>query len=115
MKLTIKINDPSILQKVKSDKFGKFVANEWKRLINPYTPRRTGQLIGVTGATVEILPFEIGYKMDYAEDVYESTGRNFYQELSPFATDHWDQKAEKAGQKDKLLKTINAGLSSGRI
>ena len=45
------------------------------------------------------------------------TGRkfNYLKDRSPYATDHWDLAAEKAGQKDKLYKAINAALRSGQI
>ena len=113
------MKEPRILNKVTSDKMGLFVSTEWKRLINPYTPRDTGVLMGNTGQTVDILPFKIHYKSPYAEAVYfnrrgvtfitSGTGRN------PYATDHWDEKAEKAGQKDKLYRAINNALKSGQF
>jgi hypothetical protein len=119
MSIQININDRSILQKVTNDKFGLFVSKEWKRLIDPYTPRDTGALMGITGQTVDIKPFELHYKVPYAEKVYYNfegvkfitagSGRN------PYATDHWDTKAEQAGQKDKLIRTINSALQSGNF
>ena len=54
---TVKVvlNEPSILNKVKNDKFGLFLAQEWKRLISPYTPRREG----ILEDTAQVRPFEI--------------------------------------------------------
>lgn len=119
MNVSVNLNKAQIIDKVTNDKFGLFVANEWKRLINPYTPRDTAALMGVTGQTVDILPFRIHYKVPYAEAVYDNergvifitqgSGRN------PYATDHWDQKAAAAGQLDKLYKSINAALKSGKF
>jgi hypothetical protein len=119
MNLRIDLNEPRILGKVTSDKFGLLVSHEWKRLIDPYTPRDTATLMGVTGQTVDILPFKLHYKVNYAEEVYynnrgvtfitQGTGRN------PYATDHWDVKAEQAGQKDKLYRTLNNALQSGKF
>lgn len=119
MTLHIDLNVPQILSKVNNDKVGTFVATKWKRLIDPYTPRDTGVLMGITGQTVDIKPFKIHYKSNYAEAVYynkagktfitQGTGRN------PYATQEWDIAAEKAGQKDKLYRAVNAALQSGRI
>lgn len=119
MQLTIDLNIPGIQAKITNPKFGTFVSNEWKRLIDPYTPRDTGALMGITGQTVDIRPFAIHYKSKYSEAVYynkrgvtfitQGTGRN------PYATERWDLAAEKAGQKDKLYRTVNNALQSGRF
>ena len=116
--LKIDLNEGKILGKVTNDRWGLFVANEWKRLIDPYTPRATGQLMGFS-SMVELLPFKIHYTVDYAEDVYynrrnvefvrKGAGRNL------FASQEWDKAAEKAGQKDKLYRTLNNALQSGRF
>ncbi len=112
--LTIKLDEGKILRKVTNDKFGLFISQSWKRLIDPYTPQKTGLLIGRTGSTVQFKPFEIQYNTIYSEHVYFSNGRNFFKELSPFATDHWDIKAANAGQLNKLYRTANNALQSGR-
>lgn len=114
MNVRIDLNEPKILAKVQNDRFGLLVSNEWKRLIDPYTPYRTGKLIGVTGQTVDELPFKLHYKATYASYVYFSNGWNFYKEKSPYATDHWDIKAANAGQLDKLTRTLNNALQSGQ-
>lgn len=118
MHLRIDLNEPHILQKINSDRFGLLVSNEWKRLIDPYTPRDTGTLMGLTNQ-VELKPWAIWYKSEYAETVYynrrgvkfitKGVGRN------PSATDHWDFAAEDAGQKDKLYRILNNALQSGKI
>lgn len=40
MNIRIDLNEPQIVEKVTNDKFGRFVSAEWKRLIDPYTPRK---------------------------------------------------------------------------
>ena len=59
MELKVNLNEPKIKEKVTSNRFGLFVSNEWKRLIDPYTPKDTGVLMGVTGQTVDIKPFDL--------------------------------------------------------
>lgn len=44
MNVRVDLNEPKIREKVTGDKLGKFIANEWYRLIVPYTPRDTGTL-----------------------------------------------------------------------
>ncbi len=120
MELRIDLNEPQILQKVTNDEFGLFVSKSWKDLLDPYTPEDTGLLMGKIGLAVDLsVPFQIHYKAtqqsgerSYAEYVYFSDGRNF---KKPSATDHWDIKAEQAGQKDKLYRTLNNALQSGRF
>ena len=118
MNVRIDLNEPKILEKVQNDRFGLLVLNEWKKLIDPYTPRDTGTLMGLTNQ-VELRPFEIWYKSKYAEYVYYNrrgvkfvqtgTGRN------PSATDHWDEAAAKSGQLNKLYRKLNNALQSGRF
>lgn len=114
MYLRIDLNEPHILQKINGDRFGLLVSQEWKRLIDPYTPRDTAQLMGVTGQTVDIKPFALHYKSKYAEYVYYGEHLNF-QKKNPYSTYRWDFAAEDAGQKDKLYRILNNALQSGRI
>lgn len=132
----VELNIPRILDKVENDKFGLFLAHKWKRLINPYTPHRTGNL----ERNVVYRPFEIEYLSPYSHYQYKgalyvdplykvggftkdggitwfsrpgvkkvNTGRplNYLKDHNPQATDHWDVAAEKAGQKMKLIKAAN--------
>lgn len=112
MTLRIDLNEPQIIEKVTNDRFGKFVAQEWKKRIDPYTPRDTGELMGITGQTVDILPFALHYKVGYASPVYYGYYMNF-QKKNPYSTYEWDVKAEQAGQKEPLYRTINNALQSG--
>ncbi len=141
MNLLIDLNEPKIREKVTSDRFGLFVSREWKQLINPYTPRDTG----IMEQTAKVRPWEIEYIQPYSAyqyfgEIYVDpqtgasgfitdegwksrkgvkkvpSGRPLqYQKNNPYATDHWDEKAAKAGQLDKLYRTLNNGLQSGQF
>ena len=110
MELKINLNEPRIREKITSDRFGLLVSNEWKRLIDPYTPRDTGTMQD----TATLSPWQIHYKQKYAERVYYGSDMNF-QKKNPYSTYEWDIKAEQAGQKDKLYRTLNNALQSGRF
>ena len=137
---TVKLNlkEQAVKDKVINDDFGLFAANEWKKLIDPYTPHRDGLLKKV----VQIRPFEIEYDAVYARYIYNGLlmvdpitkkgafydpkygfwsragvqkeltdiPLNFRTDMSPFATSHWDQAAAEAGQKTKLYQSLNAYL-----
>ena len=106
---TVKVvlNEPSILNKVKNDKFGLFLAQEWKRLISPYTPRREGTLED----TAQVRPFEIEYIQPYSAYVYYGEEFHFRKDGNPYATFKWDNAAAKNGQKDKLIRAANKYLN----
>lgn len=110
MPLRIDINQPQIMEKVASDKFGTYVSVSWKRLIDPYTPRDTGQLM----QNVEVQPFKLHYKQKYASIVYYGENMNF-QKINPYSTYEWDIKAADAGQLSKLYRTLNTAITKGRI
>lgn len=112
--IKVELDENKIIRKVDNDQFGLLVAKTWRDLIDPYVPYRTGQLAGVEGTTVQISPWEIWYKMKYAEYVYFSNGWDFSKNMHKSATDHWDKAAEQAGQKDKLYRTLNNALQSGQ-
>ena len=110
MNLRIDLNEPRIRAKVGGDPFGLFVSNEWKRLIDPYTPRDTGTMQG----SARVQPWKIHYTANYSEYVYYMSNAKF-QKKNPYSTYEWDIAAEKAGQKDKLYRTLNNALQSGRF
>lgn len=112
--IKVELDENKIIRKVDNDRFGLLVAKTWRDLIDPYVPYRTGQLAGVEGTTVQVSPWEIWYKMKYAEYVYFSNGWEFSKNMHKSATDHWDKAAEQAGQKDKLYLTLNNALQSGQ-
>ena len=116
MELKINLNEPRIREKVTSDRFGLLVSNEWKRLIDPYTPRDTGTMQD----TAQIQPWQIIYRgaktkngKYYAAYVYYNRGANF-QKKNPYSTYEWDKAAANAGQLDKLTRTLNNALQSGQ-
>lgn len=137
--IKVELNSPRILNKVDNNKMGLFLAHEWKRLINPYTPHRTGNL----ERNVTYKPFEIKYLspyshyqyygMLYVDPLYRVGGftkdggitwytrpgikkvattkpLNYLKDHNPMATSKWDVAAEKAGQKQKLIKAANLYL-----
>ena len=111
MNLRIDLNEPRIREKVTSDEFGLFVAQQWKKQIDPYTPRDTQTMQN----NVRFYPFKIHYfTEDYPEKVYYGYDLNF-QKKNPYSTYEWDIKAEQAGQKDKLYRTLNNALQSRRF
>ena len=110
MNLRIDLNEPRIREKVTSDRFGRLVSLEWKRLIDPYTPRDTGTMQG----SARVQAWKIHYTANYSEYVYYMSNAKF-QKKNPYSTYEWDIAAEKAGQKDKLYRTLNNALRSGRF
>ena len=116
MSVRIDLNEPKILAKVQNNRFGLLVSSEWKRLIDPYTPRDTGTMQD----TAKKEPWRIIYDAkasngkSYASAVYYGFYMNF-QKKNPYSTYEWDIAAEKAGQKDKLYRTLNNALQSGRF
>ena len=110
MNLRIDVDEKKVIKKVTNDKFGLFASSEWKRLIDPYTPRDTGTMQG----SARIKPWEIHYNANYSEYVYYKKNAVF-KKKNPYATSEWDVAAEKAGQKSKLYRTLNNALQSGRF
>ena len=110
MNVRIDLNEPKILAKVQNDRFGLLVSSEWKRLIDPYTPRDTGTMQD----TAKLYPFKIHYIQPYSVYVYYGKGKNF-QKKNPYSTYEWDIKAAQSGQIDKLYRILNNGLQSGKF
>lgn len=112
MTITVKLNEAKIKNKVTNDELGKFVAQQWKFIIDPYTPRATGMLMN--NVSLEV-PFQIHYKEGYASAVYYNRrGVKFIQGggngRNPYATQEWDIAAANAGQTNKLYRIINSYL-----
>lgn len=108
VKIKVKLNEPSIYAKVKNDRFGLFLAQEWKRLLSPYTPRRDGPLED----TAKVRAFQIEYIQPYSAYVYYGETFNFRKDSNPYATHHWDNVAANSGQKDKLTRAANKYLDT---
>ena len=109
MNVRIDLNEPKILAKVQNDRFGLLVSNEWKRLIDPYTPRDTGTMQD----TAKLHPYKIHYIQPYSSAVYYMKGANF-KKKNPYSTYEWDKAAANAGQLDKLTRTLYNALQSGQ-
>lgn len=105
--ISVKLNHRKIIEKVTNDTFGYYVSHEWKRLINPYTPRDTGAM---QDTAIEE-PFRIRYIQPYSERIYHGSDYNF-QKNNPYSTAYWDIAAVQAGQKAKLYRTLNNYLRS---
>lgn len=109
MDVQIDLNETKILEKVTNDRFGLLVANEWKRLIQPYEPRDTNTM----SSTARIYPWKIHYIQPYSTRVYY--GKDFaFQKKNPYSTYEWDVSAANAGQLNKLYRTLNNALQSGQ-
>lgn len=110
----IDINEQNILEKVTNDNLGLQAAKEWKDLIEPYTPRDTGQLED----KAVIAPWTITYNpvskngYHYARKIYYGVNLNFQTTHNPYATHQWDKAAEQAGKKQELCNRLNAYLKS---
>ena len=125
--------------RLENPEFGLFLAQQWKRLINPFTPHREGNL----ERNVAYEPFLIHYNSAYAHYMYggiqyvdpkygvsgftndggvtwfsrpgikkipSSKPFNYLTDHNAQATHHWDKAAEEAGQKDKLAEIANKHL-----
>jgi hypothetical protein len=110
MEIKIDLNEPKILEKVTSDRFGLFVSQQWKKQIDPYTPRDTG----IMEDAARLYPFKIHYIQPYSTRVYYGEEFNF-QKKNPYSTYEWDVKASQSGQLNKLYRTLNDGLQSGKF
>lgn len=97
----IELSEYDFLRVVDNDNFGLLAAQEWKRLISPFTPRRTGALEDTAIAK----PWEIEYIQPYASVVYYGMNFNFRRDANPYATYEWDNAAINAGQGEKLTKS----------
>lgn len=70
--------------------------------------------MGITGQTVNILPFELHYKEKYATRIYYGKGFEF-KKKNPYSTYEWDVAAANAGQTDKLTRILNNALQNGKF
>ena len=105
----IELSEYDFLRVVNNDKFGLFAAQEWKRLISPFTPRRTGTLED----TAIVKPWEIEYIQPYASVVYNGVDFNFRRDANPYATYEWDNAAINAGQGEKLTRAAQKFIDRG--
>ncbi len=139
MKITIEahIDIPADMKKVRNPKFWKFSANEWNKLIFPYTPMETG----ITAESVKIRGESGNGEIEYlqpnahylykgelmidpatgsayaragAKKVYAGKELNISKANHPLASKEWDKAAEPT-QKPKLIKAMQGYIDSGRL
>ena len=111
IKITVinNVDVPKNVRKMNDDALWTFAANEWHRLISPYTPFRTGTLDN----NVSIKPREIHYNAPYAAIVYHRNA-NFRKDKHPLATKEWD-KAAIPSQGSKLVSAMQSYVDSGKL
>jgi hypothetical protein len=110
VKVTSQINIPGVMKKINDNTFWTFAANEWHRMISPFTPFRTGNL----DQNVDIQPKEIHYNMYYAAEVYHKNAK-FRKDIHPLASREWDAAAVAAGAGDDLIASMQGYINSGRL
>ena len=129
------ISFKTVLNELQGEKLGNFASHEWKRIINPYTPHRDGNL----ERNVAYRPWEFEYLEPYAHYQYNGSvyvdplyqkggftsdggitffsrpdvkkidsGRplNYSKEHNPKASRRWDEAAKRDGQDSKLVNAI---------
>lgn len=107
----VKVDSGRLQSKVENnDAFWTFAANEWHRLISPWTPFRTGNLM----RNVTITPKTIKYNAPYAWDVYHAEHVQFRKVIHPLATAKWDEAA-KPTQESKLNSALQKVIDNGLL
>lgn len=139
MKLDVKIKDKEILKIIEGDDLGEFASHEWKRIINPYTPHKTGNL----ERNVEYQPWKFTYLSPYSYYIYNgslfvdpkykvggftkdgitwfsrpcvkkiNSGKplNYSKEHNPKATKEWDKAAIRDKQDKKLANAMQGWVN----
>ena len=139
MKISIKsnINVSKHLRKVRAPSFWKYAANEWWKLITPFTPMETGTMseqVTIKGeegsGLIEynapqahylykgelMVDPDTGssYAKKGAKKVYTGTALVISKERHPLASKEWDKAAEPT-QKPKLIDSMQKYVDSGRL
>lgn len=114
-----RINTQELLSRVRNPSFWSFAANEWHRLITPYTPMETGVLAESVNIKGESGGGFVEYTAPYAH--YQYSGRshggrklNYSREKHPLASAEWDKAAEPV-QKPKLVRAMQKYIDTGRL
>lgn len=112
VKITVypKIDLPKNIQKIENPQFWLYGANEWHRLISPFTPMDTGNL----DQNVTVTPKKIQYNMPYSTIVYDRNA-NFRKDQHPLASKEWDKAAIAAGKDKELIATLQDYVNSGKL
>ncbi|MCI9085764.1 MAG: hypothetical protein HFE51_05000 [Clostridia bacterium] len=103
-----KIDISKVLKEINSPALWTFAANDWYRLISPYTPYDTGQLM----QNVTIKPGEIIYEEPYAVYPYNGEHMNFKKDHNPKASARWDQRAIQEKQDEKLTQAVQGYINN---
>lgn len=88
-------NKKATVDRIFSDKVGKFTAQTFARYADKFVPMDTGAL----SQTYVIRPFEVEYTVPYAKKVYTGTHINFRPDHHPLATALWDKPTMDAHEK----------------
>lgn len=137
LKIENHINIPNVLLKVENPAFWKYAANEWWKLLTPYTPMETGATFETVKVKGEKSTGLIEYTSPQAHYLYRgelmvdpATGSSFARfgakkvytgkeleiskERHPLASKEWDKAAEPL-QKPKLIRAMQGYIDSGRL
>ncbi len=111
VKASLKLDTSAIAGKLThNNKVGTFLASEWHKLISPFTPKQTGNLI--EGKIIK--PYAIQYTAQYANKMYFGKTFNFRKDKNPKATSFWSEKAE-ATQKYKLIDAVGLFIEREKV
>ena len=137
LKIENHIDSPYYLRKVEDATFWKYAANEWWKLLTPYTPMETG----TTSETVKVKGEKLTGLLEYispqahylyrgelmvdpatgssyasqgAKKVYTGVDLQISRERHPLASKEWDKAAEPL-QMPKLIKAMQDYITSGRL
>jgi len=107
----VEIDIPKYMSKVQSDKLGKYAALQFKKIMDPYVPMRTGML---ANGTCMVKPWAVWYTTVYAHYQYAGEGFNFSHQYHPKACAKWD-KAADAAHHDEFVQNVQAYIDSGAL
>lgn len=108
IKFKCDINPTKIVAKITdSKKLWKTAHAEWWRLISPYTPFQTGNLM----SKVSINSERIKYKSPYAHHAYMGENLDFRKDKHPLASARWSEAATPS-QLPKLAETLRNYIRS---
>lgn len=112
VKSRIRVSDE--LKKVRDPTFWRFGANEWWKLISPYTPMDTGALFESVNIRGDEGSGSVEYKQPYAHRMYNGQRMHFRKDKHPLASAEWDKAAEPS-QKPRLIQSMQNYIDSGRL
>ncbi|GHU57302.1 hypothetical protein AGMMS49975_22610 [Clostridia bacterium] len=114
MSVSFRLNRPAreIVEKHITPQAKLFMANEVRRLCDPYVPYDTGNLADNVDVLLEGDTGVVHYKAPYARKCYEGDDINFHTEKHALATAHWD-KAMFQTRKGDTTKAVQAYIDRG--